>query len=100
MTLEICHGSIMWITWSVLASCGIMSSSFRFLYPIKGSKWFLVHRAVQIIVIILNIVGFVIAVIFTEWNGNQHFANLHMMIGLVVTILAILQGINGYFRVH
>ena len=42
MTLQITHGVIMWTAWALFASYGIMSSSFRFLYP-DGPKWYLLY---------------------------------------------------------
>eukprot|EP01083_Nonionella_stella_P283163 963682_1 len=99
LSLETAHGIIMWITWAVLASIGIMSSAFKYLYP-NGPKWFYVHRSVQIMVVILDIIGFIIAVVFTEQKGKTHFDDSHMIIGLVVTILCVLQPMNALCRVH
>merc|ERR1712228_1052763 len=98
-TLQILHGVIMGIAWSLLSSFGIMSSAFRYLYP-KGPNWFKAHRGVQIAVVCLTLIGFIIAIAFTAEKGAPHFANGHMIGGLIVTLLAILQPINAYFRPH
>merc|ERR1719242_587996 len=98
-TLETVHGIIMWISWALLAPIGIMSSAFRFLYP-DGPKWFFVHRGVQVSVVVLTVIGFIIAIVFTTNKEKEHFANNHMVLGLVVTIFAIFQPLNAYFRPH
>ena len=50
--------------------------------------------------VIIDIIAFIIAIVFTARKDNPHFANAHMIIGLVVTILSILQPINALFRAH
>jgi len=98
-TLQTVHGAIMWLAWAILASYGIMSSSARFLYG-DGPKWFFIHRLVQSLVVILTITGFILAIYFMQKNESPHFSQLHHMIGLIVTILCILQPINALFRAH
>jgi len=99
MTLQYVHGAIMWTTWAVLASFGIMSSAFRHLYP-PGGKWFMFHRGVQVSVVLLTVIGFIIAVVMVQKNGGEHFSNPHMKMGLTVTILACWQPFNALFRAH
>jgi len=99
LTAQYAHGVIMWITWAVLASIGIMSSAFRFLYP-TGPTWFKIHRGVQISVVVMHLIGFFIAVAFTSDAGVEHFSNPHMKCGLTVTILCCLQPLNAVFRSH
>ena len=100
-TLEITHGVIMWFAWAILASIGIFASAFRWIGDKENDPtWFKVHRGVQATVVILDLVGFVIAIVFTIQKDNPHFDNAHMIIGLVVTILSVLQPINAWFRPH
>jgi len=99
LTLQIVHGVLMWLAWAILASVGIFSSAFRSFLP-KGPIWFKIHRGVQASVVVIDLIGFIIAIVFTAQNGNPHFANPHMIIGLCVTILAILQPVNAWFRAH
>merc|ERR1712154_175572 len=77
LSLEYAHGVIMWLTWSVLASIGIMSSAFRYLYPM-GPMWFKVHRAVQCSVVGFHLIAFIIAIAFTVQKEKDHFVNSHM----------------------
>jgi len=106
LSRQYAHGVIMWLTWGVLASIGIMSSAFRFLYP-AGPTWFKIHRGVQVSVVVLHLVGFIIAVVFvddcggaTDCDDPMHFSNDHMKCGLVVTILCVLQPLNAVLRSH
>jgi len=100
-TLEDVHGVLMWIAWALLAPIGIMASTFRFLFPVKPKgRWFMVHRGVQVLVVLLTLIAFVIAIVFTENKGTEHFSNNHMALGLVVTIFAVLQPVNAFFRPH
>jgi len=99
MTGQYLHGVIMWFTWAVLASFGIMSSAFRFLYP-TGPTWFKIHRGVQVSVVVLHLIAFIMAVAFTEEAGVEHFSNDHMKCGLAVTILCVLQPLNAVLRAH
>jgi len=97
--LEDVHAVLMSIAWALMAPIGIMASAFRGLLPEKG-QWFKIHRAVQVAVVVLTVIGFVIAVLFTAESGNSHFSNGHMMMGLWVTILAVMQPLNALTRMH
>eukprot|EP01084_Bolivina_argentea_P158025 275322_1 len=91
----------MFIAWSVFASFGIMASAHRFVFAgKKAGTWFMVHRIVQCLVIILDLAGFGIAIYFTEDSGNPHFDIPHKIGGLVVTIIAIFQPLNALIRPH
>ncbi len=72
LSLETAHGIIMWITWAILASIGIMSSAFKYLHP-NGPKWFYVHRGTQIMVVILDIIRFIILMYIYRTKGKTHF---------------------------
>ena len=98
-TMEDTHGVLMWLAWAILAPIGIMASTFRWLLP-EGPIWFQIHRGVQAGVVLLTVIGFIIAVVFTEDKNTKHFSNNHMVAGLIVTILAILQPVNAFFRAH
>merc|ERR1712232_307698 len=89
----------MWTAWAILASVGIMSSAFRWILP-SGPVWFYIHRGVQTLVVLLTAIGFVIAVIFTQKKDKPHFENTHMIVGLVVVIVAVLQPMNALCRGH
>ena len=98
-TLILAHGVVMWFAWAVFASIGIMSSAFRWLLP-TGSLWFKIHKTLQVAVVVMDIVGFVLAILYTMNKGRAHFDDTHMILGLVVTILTVLQPINACVRPH
>eukprot|EP01084_Bolivina_argentea_P237166 398674_1 len=99
-----CHGIMMWITWSFLASIGIMSSRFRRVIekcaPQKKALWFLIHRTIQGSVVIFVIISFSIVVYYTGHNGNGHFDTSHKKLGLTVFIIAVCQPLNALIRPH
>jgi len=99
-TLEDVHGVLMWFAWAVLAPIGIMASAFRWLFPPKQPLWFQIHRGVQAAVVILTLIGFIIALVFTADKQTEHFSNKHMVAGLIITMIALSQPINAFFRAH
>eukprot|EP01084_Bolivina_argentea_P143980 252729_1 len=100
-TLQYAHGIIMWLAWSVFATIGIMGSAFRWLFAAKPQGcWFKIHRSAQIAVLVMHLIAFIMAVIFVEDEGAMHFHNNHMRLGLVVTVLVVLQPINAACRPH
>eukprot|EP00483_Globobulimina_turgida_P005558 UN05568 len=103
LSMHYAHGIIMWITWCVFASIGIMSSAFRWLFPTVPNgccNWFKMHRSIQIMVVIFHLIAFIIAIVFVQDSDVKHFSNNHMIMGLVVTILVMLQPLNAFFRPH
>ena len=64
----------------------------------KESDWFVVHRVLQITVVVLTLVGFALAVYMTEDEGVPHFGSLHQQLGLTLTIIAVIQPLNALIR--
>eukprot|EP01084_Bolivina_argentea_P045650 84031_1 len=101
--IQTAHGIIMIVSWSLLTTIGIFSSRYRLVIYQKSrnkAMWFFVHRGVQCTVVVLVLIGFGIAIYFTQDNDNKHFSNPHECVGLTVVILAVLQPINAWFRPH
>ena len=101
-SLIIVHGVFMFIGWNICCTLGIMSSAFRniFFKKFDISKWFLMHRICQCMVLIFAIIAFILAVLYMEDRKNKHFDVPHTIIGLLIMILAILQPINAAIRSH
>lgn len=104
------HGWLACIAWGVLVPIAIGNSLCRHLIPVQG-LWFEVHRAFNSLAIVMTIVLFAIvvnAVEKTSFGDPQHFKPIeggdalskHKTIGLVVFILALIQGIGGVMRPH
>eukprot|EP01084_Bolivina_argentea_P126883 224536_1 len=70
-TIQIVHGIIMIISWSILTTIGIFSSRFRLILYSKLFKTkskamcFFVHRGVQCTGVIFVVIAFGIAIYFT-----------------------------------
>ena len=99
LTKEQVHGAFMWVAWGVLAPIGIGMSAFRWLLP-ESFGWFVLHRSIQITVVVMTFTGFIIALTFTAEKNNEHFHNHHMRLGLVVVIFTLLQPLNALIRPH
>eukprot|EP00755_Sulcionema_specki_P036284 Sspe_Gene.22317::Locus_8464_Transcript_2_3_Confidence_0.333_Length_1630::g.22317::m.22317 len=93
-TLPILHGVFMFLAWGVTLQAGVfIAANFRHRDPL----WFKLHRAFQMTGMVLALVGFAVII---PGVLNKHFSFAHGAIGLVVTILGILQPVNAYFRPH
>ena len=76
---------------------GIIIARF---YKDGDGAWFRMHRLIQTLASILNIVAFITIVAYTENNGDTHFALPHQITGLTIFILGVLQPLNGFLRPH
>mmetsp|Transcript_6087 Transcript_6087/g.8496 ORF Transcript_6087/g.8496 Transcript_6087/m.8496 type:complete len:582 (+) Transcript_6087:109-1854(+) len=85
--IEEAHGFLMFFAWSVF----IPVTSFIARYLKKFKWWFNVHRIVNSGAMVIGLVAFILALVFC----TSHFDTPHKIIGLVVTILGILQPILG-----
>jgi len=103
------HGWMAVIAWGVLVPLAISNALSRHLIPVQG-LWFQMHQGLNMLAIAMTIILF--AIIVNELQKNtpepNHFQPIdgagalgkHKTIGLVVFILAILQGIGGLIRPH
>uniref|UniRef100_A0A4D5R8W8 Ferric-chelate reductase 1 n=1 Tax=Scolopendra viridis TaxID=118503 RepID=A0A4D5R8W8_SCOVI len=99
------HGCLMVIAWIGTVSVAIFlaryfKQTWTEVVHCKQKVWFTWHRGLNILTVLLTIIGFI--VIFVQLNGwSQIWAvNPHPILGVVTTILAILQPIMAAFRCH
>eukprot|EP00419_Tripos_fusus_P012797 CAMPEP_0172668790 /NCGR_PEP_ID=MMETSP1074-20121228/9275_1 /TAXON_ID=2916 /ORGANISM="Ceratium fusus, Strain PA161109" /LENGTH=355 /DNA_ID=CAMNT_0013485477 /DNA_START=70 /DNA_END=1137 /DNA_ORIENTATION=+ len=97
--LTLAHGSLMITSWGFILPMGVAVAKFlRHRDPL----WFKIHRACQMIGLIVAIAGAIIA--FTQFNVFQAgypAKNLaHGTMGAIIMTLGILQPINAFFRPH
>mmetsp|Transcript_5267 Transcript_5267/g.9346 ORF Transcript_5267/g.9346 Transcript_5267/m.9346 type:complete len:1208 (+) Transcript_5267:170-3793(+) len=102
------HGWMACIAWGVLVPVAIGNSLCRHLIPGEG-LWFQLHRALNSLAILMTIAffGVVVAAVSSQ-PAPDHFKprteqgsiGYHKTIGLVVFILALIQGIGGVMRPH
>ena len=90
------------IAWGVLVPLAIGASLARNLLP--EGVWFVMHRALNGLALLFNLVGFAIAIhLINKSTGPgqspKHFQEIdHRTVGLVVFILAMMQAGVAFFR--
>ena len=107
--LWIVHGWLAAFAWAFLCPLAIVSSVFRQFFCIDG-LWFQLHRALNLLVVTFTFAAFIVAVVAINQetpDGAEagHFkknetSGGHKTIGLVIFILAFLQGLGGILRPH
>lgn len=97
--LTLAHGSLMITSWGFILPMGVFVAKFlRHHDPM----WFKIHRACQIIGLVVAIGGAIIAITqFNVFQAGYPFKNLaHGTMGAIIMTLGILQPINAFFRPH
>lgn len=100
--MVVLHGASMTLAWGILAQWGVAMVRFhpsrKEAAPADGkvATWFTLHRNLQAAAVGFALLGFVLAVVMV--GTGPHFRGLHEIVGLVVTILAVLQPIGGLLR--
>jgi hypothetical protein len=100
------HGLCALVAWGFLSPCAIAASLLRPFF--RGAVWFQVHRAFNILVVLLTVAAFGLAVAAINQETAQgespdHFDGQdepHRVIGLVIAIVAVVQALLGIFRPH
>lgn len=64
----------------------------------KKASWFVVHRAVQILVVVLSAVGILMIVIAIDDSELPHFDSTHSALGTVTASLMCIQLLFGIVR--
>ncbi|KAK3103739.1 hypothetical protein FSP39_021480 [Pinctada imbricata] len=86
------HGCLMIIGWGIFLLWGAYVARY---FNSRGKTWFYIHVSLQIIGLLCGVVGFIMAVLSVQFS---HFGFAHGIIGLVITILGILQPLNALVR--
>jgi hypothetical protein len=101
------HMIFMVFSWGLLLPFGVIFARYNRTPPewlkSRGLNWFHVHRGAQSTGWLLQLCGFISAVVYIGKTGGIHFGgpfNYHMIIGLLVVIFGTLQPLNAYFRPH
>lgn len=82
------HGFLMTIVWSVLF---VLSMHVARYEKDLGHTWYVIHSSANYAGVLLALVAFIIAVM----TVNAHFVSLHAILGLIVTILMLVQPMLG-----
>lgn len=101
------HGWMAAIAWGLLSPLAIAASVLRRFFP--DGMWFKVHQSLNGLVVLLTLAAFVVALVAinqeTPPNADSNhfdksFSDGHRLFGLIIFILAMLQGIGGAARPH
>ncbi|CAD5111915.1 DgyrCDS1176 [Dimorphilus gyrociliatus] len=97
------HGILMIVAWSFFANIGLLLPRYFKLcwnkYQLFNEKiWFQIHRMCMITVVLCTITAFI--VIFVEVKGFSQGSKpiIHAIIGIIVTVLCVLNPIMAVFR--
>lgn len=96
------HGILMTVAWAAVIPCGVFFACFKnsFAALAENGLWFKLHRAVQMLGVVLACAGFAVIVIGYKKAKMKHFVLTHARVGLAVVVLAILQPLNAFVRPH
>jgi len=89
--LPVFHGVTMLLMWGLFAVWGAYLPSFL---KGLGHIWYQLHVVIQGIVLLFTMFAFIAIEAFLGTSG--HFDNAHNILGIIVIILAIFQGIIGF----
>jgi hypothetical protein len=87
----------MFVAWGILAIVGVLCMRMSKQDKERAQLFFRFHWVIQSVVVLLCIIGFGLGVKITK---TTHFSLSHHIIGLTITLIAILQPLNGFFRPH
>lgn len=91
------HGVTMFLSWGFFLPIGATAARFGKHWP--NALWWKIHRPMQCGGVLLGIGGFIVAVFFMVGVGKMT-SIAHPQIGIVVTVLGVLQPVNAFFRPH
>jgi hypothetical protein len=95
------HMVCMSLAWGMLLPWGVsIASRSRKVDGAAQGAWFHTHKTLQYMGWFLQIVGFVMAILYVGEKGGGHFNGYHAYIGLAVVVLGTLQPLNAAFRMH
>ena len=97
------HGIVLSVAWGVCVPLGVGASLVRsgiiqYVTPNDHGFWFKLHFFFNMSAVILTLVGFLLAVLNISKANGTHFEGTHPVMGLIVFIACIFQGLFGYFR--
>jgi len=95
------HGVIMIIAWMVFSNIGVViARHFKASWPNKtildAKVWFQLHRFLMILVVVFTLLGIII--IFSAIKSWSRNSGSHPIIGLVVTLLAVINPLMALVR--
>jgi hypothetical protein len=93
------HVTLMVVSWGILLPAGITSAMIRHLgLCSKGGKWFKFHQYLNSFGILFGTIGAIIGILLVDENKTPFTSSSHFPIGIIVTILGLIQALMGYLR--
>ncbi|ELU05912.1 hypothetical protein CAPTEDRAFT_221980 [Capitella teleta] len=105
--LKKAHGSLMIAAWVVTAALGILSARYmKTAWPDSTiadlAVWFQIHRFCMVLTLLMNTIAFVIIFVdvkgWSKIEGTDNFQKAHPIIGVVISVLTVLNPIMALFR--
>ena len=90
------HGLLMVVAWGLLAPFGALLPRMKTALP--NGVWFKWHQRVQVLAVTLATIGSIIAIVNVP--AGYHFNSTHNVVGVVITILALVQSTVAWMRPH
>jgi hypothetical protein len=90
------HAGFELLAWGLLLNLGSVFG--RYMKPTQEgpSSWFSIHRGLQLSGSLLSLLGFGVVFAHLSVPGYTHFQGPHQFFGLVLLVLAALQGLLGW----
>jgi hypothetical protein len=94
------------IAWMLMASIGILMARYMKYLPYEIFKlkfWFVIHRPLMILVVLLSIIGFILIFAQVGWKWIDPAEKLnfaHSITGTITIVLANIQIYVAFFRPH
>ena len=87
----------MTLGWGIFIPLGIvLAASLRW----KAPMWFQLHRAIQLIGLILALAGFILALVEFNVSGTDTPIGKHRVIGIIIMAVGLFQPVNAFLRPH
>lgn len=94
------HLLMMAPAWGMLLPLGVaMANRLKLVDGAPEGAWFKVHRTVQVIGWLLQLIGFVFALVHSS-KYSKHMSHPHSILGLAIVIIGTLQPLNAALRPH
>lgn len=99
MNVIYAHAGLMFTSWGMLLPLGVVIAKFGKHRP--NDQWYQLHRAIQVVGLILATIGWIIALRNFNVFGDVGMKNYyHGIFGSVTMTLGLLQPINAFLRPH
>eukprot|EP01023_Acetabularia_acetabulum_P016386 TRINITY_DN1809_c0_g1_i7.p1 TRINITY_DN1809_c0_g1~~TRINITY_DN1809_c0_g1_i7.p1 ORF type:complete len:864 (-),score=179.34 TRINITY_DN1809_c0_g1_i7:1688-4279(-) len=90
------HGALMFVGWSLMVPFAVVIA--RYFKAQLGPMWMTIHKFSNMFGLLLSTVAAVLAVYEMQIAGAAHFSTYHTIMGFIVVLVGICQGVQGFIR--